>query len=270
MAESTEITFAGKRGTIVARQWPLERPRYLALLSHGYGEHIGRYEHVADTLNRHGAAVYGPDHRGHGRSAGERVLIEDYDEIVTDLRLVAERAGADHPGVPVVLIGHSMGGLIAARYAQRHRDDLAALVLSGPVIGEWELVGTLLAAEEMPDTPLDTTTLSRDPSVGAAYTADPLIWHGPFKRATIQGVARMLETIGASGDLGTLPVLWAHGADDALVPAGGSRIGVEALAGTDLTERIYPGARHEIFNEINKDEVLADVTAFADRVLAAR
>ncbi|MFG1702792.1 alpha/beta hydrolase [Nonomuraea sp. M3C6] len=267
MAESREHTFTGARGANTVREWPLDLPRYIAILVHGYGEHIGRYEYVADRLVRHGAAVYGLDHMGHGKSEGDRALVEDFEDVVTDVHAVEERARAGHPGVPVVVIGHSMGGMIAARYAQRYGDGLAALVLSGPVIGEWEIVPALLAYEEPPDTPIDPATLSRDLSVGAAYAEDPLVWHGPFKRATLEAFATTLAEITKSGPLGPLPTLWVHGDDDELVPLAGSRPGIEAIRGTDLTERIYPGARHEVFNETNKDEVLDDVTTFIDRTL---
>ncbi|MET7337501.1 alpha/beta fold hydrolase [Nonomuraea sp. NPDC005650] len=267
MAESREHTFTGTAGRNAVRVWPHDRPRYVAILIHGYGEHIGRYEYVADRLVRHGAAVYGLDHMGHGKSAGDRVLIADFEDVVTDVYTVEEQARADHPGVPVVVVGHSMGGMIAARYAQRYGHGLAALVLSGPVIGDWAVVPTLLAFEEPPEVPIDPATLSRDLSVGAAYAADPLVWHGPFKRATLEAFAATLATIAAGGTLGPLPTLWVHGADDELVPLSGSRPGVEAIKGTDLTERIYPGARHEVFNETNKDEVLDDVTAFIDRAI---
>ncbi|MFC5834028.1 alpha/beta hydrolase [Nonomuraea insulae] len=267
MAESREHTFIGTKGLNKVREWRLDRPRYLAILVHGYGEHIGRYEYVADRLVHHGAAVYGLDHIGHGRSGGDRVLVEDFEDVVTDVHSVEERARAEHPGVPVVVIGHSMGGMIAARYGQRYNAGLTALVLSGPVIGEWAIVPELLTYEEPPDTPIDPATLSRDPSVGAVYAADPLVWHGPFKRATLEAFAVMLGTIAKTGTLGALPTLWAHGEDDQLVPLPGSRVGIEAIKGTDLTERIYPGARHEIFNETNKEEVLDDVTAFIDRTL---
>ncbi|PZG17291.1 alpha/beta hydrolase [Nonomuraea aridisoli] len=267
MAESREHTFTGTRGRVTVREWPHDDPRYIALLCHGYGEHIGRYEYVADRLVRHGAAVYGPDHMGHGRSEGERVLIDDYEDVVTDVHTVEERARAEHPGVPVVLIGHSMGGMIAARYAQRYGSGLTALVLSGPVIGEWQVLTELLAYPEPPDTPIDPATLSRDLSVGAAYGEDPLVWHGPFKRRTLEALSSMLDTIRKSGTLGALPTLWIHGEDDQLVPPAGSRIGIEAARGTDFTERIYPAARHEVFNETNKDEVLDDVTTFLTRTL---
>lgn len=268
MAETREHTLTGTRGRIAVREWPAASPRYVALLVHGYGEHSGRYDQVAGVLTGHGAAVYAPDHTGHGRSEGERVVVEDFEDVVTDVHAVAGLARAAHPGLPVVMVGHSMGGLIASRYAQRHPGELTALVLSGPVIGDWELPRRLLALEEIPDTPISPASLSRDPAVGAAYAADPLVWHGPMKRPTLEAFVRTLETVAKGGDVGRLPLLWVHGDDDRLVPLPGSRVGVEPLSGGNLTERIYPGARHELFNETNRAEVFADVTRFLDGVLA--
>lgn len=264
---ATEWEFDGHGGTIAARTWPIEAPRYLAVLVHGYGEHIGRYEYVAGRLNRHGAAVYGLDHIGHGASAGERVLITDYDAVVADVHTVVEHARAAHPDLPIVLIGHSMGGMIAARHAQLHGDALAALVLSGPVIGSWEPVTSMLEMSQIPFVPINVDTLSRDPEIGRIYAEDPLVWHGPFKRELIAALDRCLAAINAGPRLGTLPTLWVHGAADELVPLEPSRAGVATIAGDDLTERIYPAARHEVFNETNKDAVLDDVTAFIDRVV---
>src|SRR4051812_1691290 len=103
-----EWDFTGERERITIREWPAGTPRWVALLAHGYGEHIGRYEHVADHLRRHGAVVYGPDHQGHGKSGGERVLIPDFEQVVADLRTVEDQARTRHPELPVVLIGHSM------------------------------------------------------------------------------------------------------------------------------------------------------------------
>lgn len=257
--------FDGRVGTIAARAWRVDAPRYVAVLVHGYGEHIGRYEYVAAVLNRHGASVYGLDHMGHGESAGERVLITDYADVVADVHTVVERARADNPGLPVVLIGHSMGGMITARYAQHHGGDLRALVLSGPVIGSWEPVTSMLEMPEIPFVPINVATLSRDPEIGRIYAADPLVWHGPFKRDLIAALDRCLKAIDAGPNLGELPTLWLHGAADELVPLEPSRAGVDTIRGTDLTRRIYPDARHEVFNETNKDEVLADVTGFIDR-----
>ncbi|MFB7595594.1 alpha/beta hydrolase [Streptomyces sp. NPDC056160] len=279
MTDTREHVLTGTRGALAVHEWPHPRPRFLALLVHGYGEHAGRYGEVAGSLGTLGAAVYAPDHQGHGRSAGERVVVEDFEDVVSDLHTVADLARAAHPGLPVVLFGHSMGGLIAARYAQRYGAELTALVLSGPVIGAWELPGRLLGLDEIPDTPISPAALSRDPAVGAAYAADPLVWHGPMKRPTLEAFARTLRAVADGGGVGRLPVLWLHGDDDRLVPLPGSRVGVERLTGGpggsggaregrgDLTERVYPGARHEVFQETNRAEVFADVTAFLERVL---
>lgn len=267
MPHVREHTLDGTHGPLAVREWPHPAPRYLALVVHGYGEHAGRYDGLAAVLTAHGAAVYGPDHVGHGRSAGERVVIEDFEDVVTDVHRAAELARSAHPGLPLVLVGHSMGGLIAARYAQRYGAELSALILSGPVIGDWALPGRLLALPEIPDIPVSPAALSRDPAVGAAYAADPLVWHGPMKRPTLEAFVRTLETVEKGGDVGGLPLLWLHGDDDRLVPLPGSRSGVERLAGGPPAERIFPGARHEVFHETDKEEAFAEVLGFLDRTL---
>jgi len=264
-----EHTLDGSEGEIAYRVWPREDPVRVVVLAHGYGEHIGRYEHVAAALGARGAVVAGPDHLGHGRSGGERVLVADYEHVIDDLHAVVEAVTADHPGLPVVLVGHSMGGLIATRYAQRHGDGLAGLVLSGPVLGSWKQATDLLALDEIPDVPLDPDTLSRDPAVGAAYAADELVWHGPFKRTTLESLGAALETIAAAPPLGDLPTLWVHGEEDQLVPVGPSRAGVASLGLSSLREHVFPGARHEVFNETNQDEVIDEVADFIDEVAPA-
>jgi alpha-beta hydrolase superfamily lysophospholipase len=221
---------------------------------------------VAARLTDDGATVYALDHVGHGESEGERVLITDFEKVVDDFHLLHERAVEELPGLPVVLIGHSMGGMIAARYAQRYGDSLSCVVLSGPVLGEWAAVDTLLPLDEMPDAPIDPATLSRDPAVGEAYVADPLVWHGPFKKPTVQALADCIETINDAGTV-RAPALWVHGQDDQLVPYDGTATGWPKVAGPGAEDKVYPGARHEIFNETNQDEVLDDVLRFVHRHL---
>lgn len=270
MSDVGTWTFDGSQGTIAARSWsdPAASPRYVAVLVHGYGEHIGRYDHVAAALVEHGAVVYGLDHLGHGESEGERVLVDDFADVVADVDQLVSTARDAWPDVPVVMIGHSMGGMIAARFAQLHGDVLAALVLSGPAVGDFELLGQLLALDEMPDLPLDPAVLSRDPAVGEAYAADPLVWHGPFKRPTVAAMVATIDAITAGGSLGDLPSLWIHGSDDQLVPIDGTRVGIERLHGPRHRQHEYAGARHEVFNETNRADVLRDVTRFIDDVLA--
>ncbi|MCP2169170.1 alpha/beta fold hydrolase [Goodfellowiella coeruleoviolacea] len=264
MVEPVESNLPGHGGSLAVHTWPNPDARWRAVLVHGYGEHLGRYQHVADALVAAGAVVVGPDHVGHGRSAGERVLIRDVEAVVDDVHAAAATVAGD---LPTVVIGHSMGGLIAARYAQRHRDELAALVLSGPVLGTWHVLD-LLEHEQIPDTPIDPATLSRDPAVGAAYQADPLVWHGPFRRETLAALEAAVDAVNFGGPLEGLPVLWVHGEDDELVPLEETRTGTDRIRGLEFVERIYPGARHEVFNETNKDEVLGEVTAFVRQTLA--
>src|SRR5699024_4527967 len=165
MTHSEKTLLAGSTGQLTVYRWQDGEPSWIAILIHGYGEHLGRYNHVADRLVRAGAAVFGPDHIGHGRSDGERVLVEDFEPVVDDVHLVVQQAHATYPNLPTVVVGHSLGGMIAARYAQRYGDGLTALVLSGPVLGSWE-VTALADLAEIPDEPLDVSTLSRDPRVG--------------------------------------------------------------------------------------------------------
>ncbi len=262
MPESTETEIDGCVGKIYVRRWPNASASHIALIAHGYGEHIGRYEGLAERLVADGAVVYGPDHLGHGRSAGERALVERGEDMSTDLHDVAELASAAHPGLPVVLIGHSMGGLIATRYAQRFGDELAALVISAPIIGGNPGFEALLGMDPIPEIPIDPEVLSRDPEVGAAYAADPLVYHGPFLRPTLEALFDGVRMVAQDGSLGELPTLWIHGTEDALAPLGSTREAIELIRGPHFQQKIYEGARHEVFNEINRRDVLDDVAAF--------
>ena len=267
MKQRTE-TFKGTRGPIVVYIWEDPVARRIALLAHGYGEHSGRYGHVAGALVAGGASVWSPDHLGHGLSGGDRAVIVDFEEAVDDLHRVASMALAAHPGFPIVLVGHSMGGLIATRYAQRYGAELAGLVLSGPLIGRHEFAELLLGLPDLPDIPLDPGMLSRDPSVGEAYAADPLVYHGPFRRPMLEAMRSGMAAVEAGPGFGDLPTLYLHGGEDPLVPIAATRPTVERLRGTDFTERVYQDAKHEIFNETNRQEVIDEVAAFVDRVTA--
>jgi alpha-beta hydrolase superfamily lysophospholipase len=237
------------------------------VIAHGYGEHIGRYGHVAEAFAARGASVYGLDHAGHGRSDGERALITDFDPVADDLHRLVERARHEHPDLPLVLVGHSMGGLVATRCAQRHGEGLDGLVLSAPLVGS-PGTGALLALDELPEIPIDPAVLSRDEETQRAYASDPLVYHGGFKRPTLAAMAAAILDAALDAPLISGPVLWQHGEADQLVPMAGSRRLFPLLVNAEVTERIYPGARHEVYNETNRAEVLADTTAFVDDVRA--
>src|SRR3954447_4748475 len=211
-------------GRIALHRWSAEDPTFTAVIVHGYGEHARRYDHVAQALVAAGADVYAHDHFGHGESAGERASVQNMEDLVDDTARVVEEA---RNGLPVVMIGHSLGGIVATRYAQRPDHGLAALVLSAPVIGgNPDLLG-LVNLPEIPDIPIDPEILSRDPETGRAYAADELVYHGPFKRATLQAIVDSIDAVAAGGDFGDLPTLWIHGEQDFLAPLAHARPAVQ-------------------------------------------
>ncbi|WP_158842573.1 alpha/beta fold hydrolase [Saccharothrix deserti] len=259
-----ESNVPGHAGDLAVRTWPNLDASWLAVLVHGYGEHSGRYRHVAEALVEAGALVLAADHVGHGLSDGERAVIADFDGVVADVGATIVSASSD---LPTVLIGHGEGGLVAARYAQLN--PLSALVLSAPVLGTWQGLD-VLGLPEIPDVPLDPGLLSRDPEVGKHYASDPLVWHGPYKRETLEALERALDEVNYGPSLEHLPTLWLHGDADELVPLADTRTGTDRLRGLLFEERVYRGARHEVFNETNSAEVLADVVEFVRRVLDLR
>lgn len=263
MPNAADITIQGARGELVVRRWDASgEPTRIVVIAHGYGEHSGRYEHVAQRLVADGAVVYAPDHHGHGRSDGEMGVVDDVDSMARDLRTVIELATGNHPGLPVALIGHSLGGVIVTRYVQHGDHGLDALVLSGPVIGGNPGFKMLLEMDPIPDIPIDPAVLSRDPAVGEAYAADDLVYHGPLTKPTLLGIFAAVEKINSGPSFGALPTLWIHGSEDQLAPLAATRPAIEHVKGDSLEEHIYEGAAHEVFNETNKDEVLDTVSGF--------
>ena len=261
---SSEYELSGSQGKVVVRTAAPSSPSRVVVLAHGFGEHSGRYTHVIDRLVTDGAVVHAPDHRGHGRSEGPRAVVDDIEAMVSDLHLVVQRAKAENPDLPVVLIGHSMGGLMSIRYTQTHGSELTALVVSGPFLGN-PAMAPLLDMEVLPDIPIDPAALSRDPAVGEAYAADPLVYHGPLIKESFVGMFGAVERV-AGGPVLSLPVLWVHGEADQLAAYDSAKVLLEKVGGSNLTARSYPEAAHEVFNEINKDEVLDEVGAFLAKV----
>lgn len=262
----TEDFFEGSKGRVFYRRWdPDGPPRRIVQIVHGYAEHGGRYDLVARTLASGGSVVYASDHLGHGRSDGERALIDDFEEVVDDLHRLAETARRDHPELPLILVGHSMGGLLAGRFAQRWPDEVAGVAFCGAVIGDWHWAREVLAEPDLPHIPFDPAALSRDPAVGAAYAADPLVYHGQYKRQLLEAEVAALDRFQAANDRLTMPVLFLHGTDDPFVPYDRSLQAVRDMPTADLTVHVYEGARHEVLNESNRDEVLGHLGPWVAR-----
>lgn len=259
------LSFEGSEGTVVAHRWDPEGPiRRLVVLVHGYAEHGRRYAHVAEALAADGAVVVAPDHLGHGLSDGERALIDDFEHVVDDLRTLVELS-LPGPDLPVVMIGHSMGGLLTARYVQRF-GDLAGAAYLGAVIGDWDWARGVLALPELPPADSDPSGMSRDPEACRSYAEDPLVYHGTYKRRLLEAEVECLDRYAAAVDRLTVPTGFFHGTEDPFVPWQGSRAAVEAMPATDKELHVYEGARHELVNETNRDEVIADLRRWVARV----
>jgi len=258
-----EATFAGTEGTVFYRRWdPPAEPRRIVQIVHGYAEHGGRYGHVAAALTAEGAVVYADDHIGHGHSDGERAVITDFDHAIEDLHTLSAIARGSHGDLPLVLVGHSMGGLLSARYAQRWPEELAGVAFCGAVIGDWQWARDVLADTDLPFVPFDPDAISRDPEAGAAYAGDPLVYHGQYKRPLLVAEVEALDTYARNLDRLTMPVLLLHGTADPFVPYERSLQAVNAMPTDDATVRLYDGGRHEVLNETNRDEVIGDLATW--------
>jgi len=284
------FTFTGRDGTVIsAYRWePSGAPRGVVQLTHGMGEHLLRYDHLATTLVAAGFLVHGQDHRGHGATAGSEEALgvlgaDGWNSLVDDIDVLVERTHDRMPDVPVVLLGHSMGSFAAQQYVLDHSDRIAALALSGTAA-----IDLLEPALDL-DAPIDLSGfnapfahrtgyewLSRDDAQVDAYVADPRCGFGldaeggkaMFARA--RAVADPDRLAGIRKDL---PVHIMVGDQD---PVNGQLALVDVLverlraAGlTDVTLTVWPDARHEIFNETNRDEVEADLLAWLERVVPA-
>jgi acylglycerol lipase len=271
----TERTFDGIGGVpIVYDVWtPDIAPRGVVVLSHGFGEHARRYDHVAQRFGESGLVTYALDHRGHGRSGGKRVYLRNLSEFTGDFHTLVGIAAADHPTLERIVLGHSMGGGIVFAYAIEHPDDYTAVVLSGPAVAAQSIVSpvTVVAAKVLgamvpglPVEQLDANAVSRDPAVVAAYNADPLVHHGKIPAGIGKALIELGESMPRLAASLTAPLLVVHGGQDSLVPVDGSRRLVECVGSEDVTLKIYPELYHEVFNEPERAMVLDEVAAWIE------
>lgn len=268
----TGALFDGEGGpSIFWRSWlPEASPgavRGVVVIVHGAGEHSGRYDHVGARLVSEGFAVYALDHRGHGRSDGPRALIDRLAHAVADIDRLVSLAVDAHPDAPVFMLGHSMGGLLAVQYALDHQPRLAGLVLSGALVAldaasaPVRLAGQVLSvlAPRLGVIAVDSSLISRDPQVVAAYRADPLVHHGKLPARTVAELVRYGSEFPELVGRITVPALVMWGTEDRLCPPHGSQMLVQRLGADDVTARPYDGLYHEILNEPEQAQVLDDL-----------
>jgi len=261
------VATTGKRtmsdGTVLATSaWSHSDPVATVLIIHGVSEHAGRWGHVAEHLVDEGFEVFSYDQRAHGRSGDGVLDIENFELFVSDVAEAMEAVRTE--GRPLVLYGHSMGGLVAVLHAESDHPQADLLVLSAPALVANVPAPLKLAANVLGrylpklaiTSPIEKSHLSRDPEVGDAYMADPLVY--------LKGTTRFgrtffgsMEPAMAAIDKIKIPTLVVHGADDEIVPPSASA----PLAGAAGVERrVFPGLRHEMHNEPESGEVLGFVS----------
>ncbi len=274
---ATTTSFTTRDGLrLLVRHWQAEgRPWARALVVHGLSEHSGRHDRIGTRFARAGIDTLAYDQRGWGASEGTRGDVERWTDLLDDLDEALGFARGRSPGpLPLVLYGHSMGGLVCADYATSGRPLPDLLVLSAPGIDSTHgrlvrmvasTTGRIAPTLRAPVVPEHPELLCHDPEVGRAFNLDPLAVHRPTARFGARAfraqrdVRERLESIVASGAHFPLPTLVIHGEADGIVPSGAT----ERLATIPgVTRRAYPGLRHELHHEAEGEEVAAEVVAW--------
>jgi alpha-beta hydrolase superfamily lysophospholipase len=235
---------------------------------HGYGEHSGRYLNPVNYFTPRGYALYAFDLRGHGKSAGQRGHINRFDEYLSDTDTFLKLVREQQPGRKVFLLGHSLGGLIVAAYAEDHPGELPGLIMSSAFlqfkikVPGWKMTLARTLSNLMPtftmanDVP--AAHLSHDPKVVATYDVDPLNHHVATARWGTEIMAAQTRTLDRAGEL-TIPVLVLYADADQIADPKGSALFFERVKLADKTVHRYDGYYHEIFNEMDKDTVFRDL-----------
>lgn len=254
---------------------PVESRKAVVQIVHGYAEHSGRYENVLNKLVPAGFAVYIMDLYGHGKSDGERGHVDSYADFIEDQlqmnRVIREREGAD---VPIFMLGHSLGAMIATHYAATHQPTLDGLILSGAgmnysdlTTGKSVLVAGLSKAtpKRTVAAPFPANRLSGDPAVVRAFEEDPLVFAGKMSLGLLEAMRKLAAGMAKAAGRLTLPVLIQKGGDDTVV-LGAEELFVSLSHCRDKTYKHYDGLKHEVYNETedNRAQVLDDLQDWLD------
>lgn len=253
------------------RSWAPDESKGSILLVHGTNEHMGRYLHVVEYFTGQGFAVYAFDQRGHGQSEGTRCYVDRFDQYLEDLHQFVQTVPAEPKPI---MVGHSLGGLIAFRYALAYPDTIQALAISSPMFAVKAkpnpVVKALLPAitRFFPRLQIPANLpeqICRDPEVVRAYTEDPLVWKKVTPRwfaectsaaeALHQGLCQSMRT----------PVLFLQAGDDLLVDAEVTRAIYELVPHGQKAFKLYPGKYHEIFNDPGREAVFGDIMAWIEQ-----
>lgn len=263
-----EETFKSRDGlSIFFRSWDsIGTARGVVVIVHGFNSHSGQYGWVGSELAANGLAVYAIDHRGRGRSEGERFYVDQFADYATDLAALISIVRARAPGLPIFLLGHSAGGVISCLYALDHQSELAGLIcesfafqVPAPDFALAVLKGLSHIVPHAHVLRLKNEDFSRDPDVVRMMNADPLIAGETQPTKTIAEMVRADERLEEGFARITLPVLILHGTADRATKPSGSQLFHDKAGSKDKTLKLYEGHFHDLLSDVGKEAVLADI-----------
>jgi acylglycerol lipase len=253
------VFLAEDRVRVFYQSWQVEKPKAILFISHGLGEHSGRYGNIVEALEGKGVSIYAPDHRGSGKSGGIRGHSDDFAKYYKDMKYVVEEAiKKENPGVPIFLLGHSLGGLIAAHYAMNYPEDLRGLILSAPALFStiplpaWKTffgkIGAALKPRLTVSNEINANLLSTDPEVVKEYLQDPLV-HDKVSTLFFQEYQKAAQQAADRASELSLPLLLVHGTDDKIISIKSSEHIYDNARSTDKQKAFFEGLYHETMNE---------------------
>ncbi|QYE34591.1 lysophospholipase [Polymorphobacter sp. PAMC 29334] len=259
-------------GRIAFRRWqPAAAARGIVIIVPGFNSHSAYYEWVAEQLNHDALLVFAIDLRGRGQSDGERFTVASFAEYVGDVDQLIALAKTQEPGLPLFLLGHSAGGVVAALYASERQDELQGLIcesfayeLPAPDFALSIIKGLSHVAPHAHVLKLKNADFSRDPAAVAAMDADPLIANEAQPAETLAALVRADDQLRQSFGRIVLPLLILHGVEDKAAKPSGSQYFFDAAGATDKTLKLYPGRYHDLLNDIGRDEVIGDISNWLD------
>ena len=266
MEEIENFTLTAKDGTsLYGREWLVENPTAALCLVHGLGEHIGRYEHVAQFFNENGISFFAFDLRGHGHSEGKKGHTPSHDMFLDDVEELLMYARAEYNDIPLILYGHSLGGNIVSNYIlKKNVNELAGAIISSPWLSlaqeppSWQINLARMVSGFLPSltqsNQLDINQLTHDDQVNLAYKKDPLV-HDKISTKLFTECYREGLWALENAHKNKIPLLIYHGSDDAITSAEGSKTFAEN-AGENVTYTRWEKSKHEPHNDVEKHEVL--------------
>lgn len=268
--------FPNTRGQSLYYQYwePEGKVKACIFIIHGLHEYSGRYSHLASFLTKEGYAVYGLDFPGHGKSDGLRSFVESYRDFIEPMETYLQRIQSWQPDLPVFLLGHSMGGVLAAAFLTDHPNQVAGAVLSGSLVkvpdyvSDFTLqIGKILSAvlPKVRLVEIEKEAISRDPAVVKAYLEDPLVFTGKTTARISNEINHAINLLERNGSKITEPILLLHGSEDRLCDPSWSQYLHDLVSSPDKQLIIYDGLYHEVYNEPEAAAVFGDVLGWLEK-----